>query len=104
MEHTRQSVELAVYAKGRNLAWADGVCHSRSSSPEVTRNQLRRARISPVYTSVTKRQFTAPFIPIEAIWLMASDLVPSLAPCQASQLDDPLLNREWFAVAWSREI
>jgi phenylpropionate dioxygenase-like ring-hydroxylating dioxygenase large terminal subunit len=35
---------------------------------------------------------------------MASDLVPSLAPCQASQLDDPFLNREWFAVAWSREI
>jgi phenylpropionate dioxygenase-like ring-hydroxylating dioxygenase large terminal subunit len=35
---------------------------------------------------------------------MASDVVPSLAPRQASQLDDPLLNGEWLAIAWSREI
>jgi phenylpropionate dioxygenase-like ring-hydroxylating dioxygenase large terminal subunit len=35
---------------------------------------------------------------------MASDVVSSPAPRHASQLDDPLLNREWFAVAWSREI
>jgi phenylpropionate dioxygenase-like ring-hydroxylating dioxygenase large terminal subunit len=35
---------------------------------------------------------------------MASDVVSSLAPRGASRLDDPLLDREWFAVAWSREI
>jgi phenylpropionate dioxygenase-like ring-hydroxylating dioxygenase large terminal subunit len=35
---------------------------------------------------------------------MAADVAPSLAAQQASQLDDPLLQQEWFAVAWSREI
>jgi phenylpropionate dioxygenase-like ring-hydroxylating dioxygenase large terminal subunit len=35
---------------------------------------------------------------------MASDVVSTLPPRQASQLDDPLLRREWLAVAWSREI
>jgi phenylpropionate dioxygenase-like ring-hydroxylating dioxygenase large terminal subunit len=35
---------------------------------------------------------------------MAAEAALSLATQRASQLDDPLLRREWFAIAWSREV
>jgi len=35
---------------------------------------------------------------------MAADAALSLLAQKGSKLDDPLLKREWFAVAWSREV
>src|SRR6266568_8392895 len=56
-----------------------------------------------VYTNFTSEQYFIPF-PRRLIGFMAPNEALTRPSTSSSALDDPLLKREWMAIAWSREI